>query len=402
MSSTPKKTSKLHYDLIHELYYLKSASCNDLSIATNKSIPLVTKVLTELITMGYVSEQGYAPSSGGRRPLMYSLIKDKLFIVVVAMDRLSTRIGIVDLHNNYLAPLAIVELKLKNNLTALDELTQHLKDYITKSNIPIHKFIGIGIGMPGFVNVSKGINYTYLEANNKTLKQHLLDETGIPAFIDNDSSLITLAELKFGTAKSTTDAMVINMGWGIGLGMIINGNLYRGHNGFAGEFSHIPISEENILCTCGKQGCLEAVASLLAIADQAIVGIKKGRLSSLAYIENLSSKVEVGNAILQEANNGDQYAIELIADAAYKIGRGLSILIHIMNPKVIVLSGRGVKVAHLMLAPIQQALNTYCIPRLFADTEIKVSKLGFDAELIGASILVMQNFGKEKTHLFTN
>lgn len=396
MSNITKKTSKLHYDLIHELYYRKSASCNELSAATKKSIPLVTKVVNELIEMGYVAERGYAPSSGGRRPLMYSLIKDKLFMVVVAMDRFSTRIGIVDLHNDYLLPLAVVELKLQNNKTALNELTQHLKDYIKKSGIPIPKFIGIGIGMPGFINVSKGINYTYFEASSKTLKQHLLDEIGIPAFIDNDSSLIALAELKFGAAKSSMDAMVINMGWGIGLGMVINGSLFRGHNGFAGEFSHIPISEESVLCACGKQGCLEAVASLLAVAEKAIVGIQEGRVSSLSYIEKLNSKVEVGDAILEEANKGDQYAIELISDAAYKIGRGLSILIHIMNPQVIVLSGRSVKVAQLMLAPIQQALNKYCIPRLFATTEIKVSKLGFDAELIGASILVMQNFGKEK------
>lgn len=399
MSSIAKKTSKLHYDLIHELYYCKSASCNELSAATKKSIPLVTKVVNELIEMGYVMEQGYAPSSGGRRPLMYSLIKDKLFMVVVAMDQLSTRIGIVDLHNDYILPLAIVELKLQHNKTALDELTQHLKDYIKNSGIPTHKFIGIGIGMPGFINVSKGINYTYLETNKKTLKQHLLDEIGIPAFMDNDSGLITLAELKFGAAKSALDAMVLNVGWGIGLGMIINGGLFRGHNGFAGELGHIPISEENILCSCGKQGCLEAVASLLAIAEKASIGIKEGRVSSLSYIKNLNSTVEVGNAVLKEANNGDQYAIELISDAAYKIGRGLSILIHIMNPKIIVLSGRGVKVAKLMLAPIQQALNKYCIPRLFSDTEIKVSKLGFDAELIGASILVMQNFGREKSTL---
>ena len=399
MSSIPKKTSKLHYDVIHELYYRKSSSCNLLSLATKKSIPLVTKVVNELIEMGYVIEEGYAPSSGGRRPLMYSLIKDKLFMVVVAMDQLSTRIGIVDLHNDYILPLATVELKLQNNKTALNKLTQHLKDYIENSGIATEKFIGIGIGMPGFINVSKGINYTYLETNKKTLKQHLLDEIGIPAFMDNDSSLITLAELKFGAAKSTMDAMVINVGWGIGLGMIINGSLFRGHNGFSGEIGHIPISEENIRCSCGKQGCLEAVASLLAIAEKAIIGIKQGRTSSLAYIENLSSTVEVGNAILKEANKGDQYAIELIADAAYKIGRGLSILIHITNPKLIVLSGRSVKVAKLMLDPIQQALNKYCIPRLFAETEIKVSKLGFDAELIGASILVMQNFGRENDFL---
>ncbi|RZK41938.1 MAG: ROK family protein [Pedobacter sp.] len=391
-----KKNSKLHFALIQELYYRNTASCNVLSTATKKSIPLVTKVINDLVEMGYVSERGYAPSSGGRRPLTYSLISDKLFILVVAMDQLSTRIGIVDLHNNYILPLSVVELKLKHNSTAVDELTQHIKDYITKSGISISKFIGIGIGMPGFINVTEGINYTYLETNNTTLKQHLLEEIGIPAYIDNDSSLIALAELKFGAANRSADAMVINMGWGIGLGMIVNGNLFRGHNGFAGEFSHIAITDEDILCSCGKQGCLEAVASLLAVADKAIQGIKNGRISSLSYIKDLNSKVDVGDAILKEANNGDQYAIELITDAAYKIGRALSILIHIMNPKTIVLSGRSVKVAKLMRSPIQQALNKYCIPRLIEDTEIKISELGFDAELIGASILVMQNFGKEK------
>jgi len=196
--------------------------------------------------------------------------------------------------------------------------------------------------------------------------------------------------------------MVINLGWGIGLGMIINGEIYRGHNGFAGEFSHIPLSEDGALCTCGKRGCLEAEASMLVVAEKAIKGIKKGHISSLKHTDKDQSKL-VGNAIMEAANNGDQFAIELLSDAGYKIGKALAILIHIMNPESIVLSGRGAIVGKILLAPMQQALNKYCIPRLVSSTGLLISELGFNAELTGTAVLVMENFDKEnKNHSITN
>jgi len=183
--------------------------------------------------------------------------------------------------------------------------------------------------------------------------------------------------------------------------MIVNGEIYRGHNGFAGEFSHIPLSEDGSLCTCGKRGCLEAEASMLVVAEKAIKGIKKGHISSLKNTDINQSKM-VGDAIMEAANNGDQFAIELLSDAGYKIGKALAILIHIMNPANIVLSGRGAIVGKILLAPIQQALNKYCIPRLANSTELLISDLGFNAELIGAAVLVMENFDKEiKNHLIT-
>ncbi|RYY32328.1 MAG: ROK family protein [Sphingobacteriaceae bacterium] len=133
------------------------------------------------------------------------------------------------------------------------------------------------------------------------------------------------------------------------------------------------------------------------MAEQAIEGIKNGQVSILQQnIAEDSSNLAVGSALMDAANKGDQYAIELLSDAGYKIGRGLSILIHILNPKAIVLSGRGVKVAKLLLAPIQQALNKYCIPRLASGTEIFISEIGFDAELIGSAILVMEHFGEQQ------
>ncbi len=144
------------------------------------------------------------------------------------------------------------------------------------------------------------------------------------------------------------------------------------------------------MCACGKRGCLEAEASMLVVVKKAIEGIKDGRISILKYIEEDHPKL-VGDALMEAANNGDQFAIELLSDAGYKIGKALAILMHIMNPASIVLSGRGAIVGKILLAPIQQALHKYCIPRLAASTELLISELGFDAELVGAAILVMEN-----------
>lgn len=385
--------SQLKNMIIKKLYFNKAMSCAGLSELFDKSIPSIAKAINELMHEGFVVEDGYAPSSGGRRPLMYSVKANAMYILAIALDQLTARIQLFDLLNSPVADMLTFELKLLNNDEALSKLTEEINGYIKQTGIPKEKIAGIGIGMPGFVNVTEGINYTYLDAGGQSLTEYFTDKTGIDTYIDNDSSLIALAEQKFGIAKAQKEVMVINLGWGIGLGMIVNGKLFRGHNGFAGELSHIPVSEDGSLCECGKRGCLEAEASLLVVAQKAVAGIKQGRITSLKYNSNDHSKL-MGDAMLEAANNGDQFAIELLSDAGYKIGKALAILVHIMNPAIIVLSGRGAKVAKILMAPIQQAIHKYCIPRLSAGTELLVSELGFDAELIGASVLVMENFDK--------
>ena len=396
MEIKPKnvKSSHLKNMIIKCLYFDKAMSCAELSELFDKSIPSIAKAVNELIEEGFVIEKGYAPSSGGRRPLMYAINASAMYILAIAMDQLSTRIQLVDLLNHPVSDLVMFELKLLNNGEALDTLVTKINEYLNNSGIGKEKIAGIGIGMPGFINPLKGINYTYLDADPKSLTQYISDETGLPTYIDNDSSLIALAEQKFGIAKSQKEVMVINLGWGIGLGMIVNGEIFRGRNGFAGEFSHIPLSEDGALCTCGKRGCLEAEASMLVVSKKAIEGIEQGRVTSLKQIDEAHSK-QMGDAIMEAANNGDQFAIELFSDSGYKIGKALAILIHIMNPQTIVLSGRGARVGKILLAPIQQALHKYCIPRLSRGTELLISELGFDAELVGASVLVMENFDKE-------
>jgi|EP01037_Dinobryon_pediforme_P003814 glucokinase-like ROK family protein len=396
MEVKPKnlKSTLLKNMIIKCLYFDKAMSCAELSELFDKSIPSIAKAVNELIEEGFVVEQGYAPSSGGRRPLMYAINSSAMYILAIAMDQLSTRLQLVDLLNQPVSDLVMFELKLLNNENALSKLVENINHYINDTGISKDKIAGIGIGMPGFINPIKGVNYTYLDAGDKTLTQYITDETGLPTYVDNDSSLIALAEQKFGIAKSQTEVMVINLSWGIGLGMIVNGEIFRGRNGFAGEFSHIPISEDGALCACGKRGCLEAEASMLVVSKRAIEGIEKGRITSLKQIDEAHSK-QMADAIMDAANKGDQFAIELFADAAYKIGKALAILIHIMNPQAIVLSGRGAKVGKILMAPIQQAIHKYCIPRLSRGTELLISELGFDAELIGASVLVMENFDKE-------
>ncbi|TSD67494.1 ROK family protein [Inquilinus sp. KBS0705] len=387
------KGSHLKNMIIKRLYFDKAMSCASLSLLFDKSIPSIAKAINELIKEGFVVEQGYAPSSGGRRPLMYAINTKAMYILAVAMDQLSARIQLLDLQNNPVADMATVELRLLNNDKALSQLINHLNTYIANSGIPKNKIAGIGIGMPGFINAIEGINYTYLDAGGQSLSKYISRNTGISTYIDNDSSLIALAEQKFGIARSQQEVMVINLGWGIGLGMIIDGKIFRGYNGFAGELSHIPLSEDGALCTCGKRGCLEAEASMLVVAEKAEEGIKQGRITSLKP-HNGQSKL-MGDALMDAANQGDQFALELLSEAGYKIGKALAILIHIMNPANIVLSGRGAKVGKILLAPIQQALHKYCIPRLSSGTELLISSLGFDAELIGAAVLVMENFDKE-------
>lgn len=379
-------------EIVKHLYFNKFLSIAALSTILNKSIPIILREVNELIDEGLVVETGFAPSTGGRRAVMYSIKEGLKYIVAVSMDQFVTRIALMDVTNKISGTVETIELPLAKNGDALSSLKNHIKDFTTKSTVSKESIIGIGIGMPGFIDSQKGLNYSFLDSGDKSICDIISEATGLPVFIDNDSSIVALAELKFGAAISKQNAMVINIGWGVGLGLILNSKLYRGQNGFAGEFSHISLFSNNKLCSCGKMGCLETESSLLVIVEKARQGLRDGRTSIL---KDQLSEADIETAfelIVKAAQKGDQFAIELISKAAYEIGRGVSILIHLLNPEVIILSGRGALAGKLWKAPMQQATNEYSIPRLAASTEIEISSLNLQAELIGAAALVMENF----------
>jgi predicted NBD/HSP70 family sugar kinase len=381
--------------IIRQLFFTDGLSCSEISNKLNKSLPFINGLLAELIEEGSVQETGYAPSSGGRRPLKYSLKPGIFYVLAVAMDQFVTRIVLMDMQNRAIFDIEKFDLPLTDNQQALDTLTEKIKSVIKHSKIKKEQIVGIGIGMPGFVNTRTGINYTFLKNKNKSITAHISDSTGLPVFIDNDSSLVALAEQRFGAASTRKNAMVINLGWGIGLGMVLDDKIFRGNNGFAGEFSHIPLFTNGKLCSCGKHGCLETESSLVIVAEKAREGIKEGKLSLLKGALNHESIEQDCDAIIAAAGKGDRFAVSLLSDAGYIIGRGLAVLIHILNPEVIILSGRGAAAGKLWQAPIQQALNEHCIPKLADSTEVEVSELAYEAEIIGAAALVMENYGKE-------
>jgi predicted NBD/HSP70 family sugar kinase len=355
-------------------------------------------MLNELMEEQVIVETGYAPSTGGRRPLTYSLRPDVFYVVAIAMDQLFTRIVIMDMQRRPVTAVKEIALPLAGNPRAAAMLAEKINECVLASGIPKEEIAGVGIGMPGFVDARKGVNYTFLETGDVPLSRYIAERTGIPAYVENDSSLIALAEFRFGAARNKKSAMVINLGWGIGLGMILNGELFRGYNGFAGEFSHLPLFSNNKLCSCGKSGCLETEASLLVVVAKAEEGIRNGRLTLLDQLLPAENADQACRAVISAAEKGDKFAVELLSEAGYNIGRGVAILIHLLNPESIILSGRGSSAGKIWQTAVQQALNEHCIPRLAANAGIEISTLGYEAELTGAAALVMENYMKsEKT-----
>jgi len=195
------KGAQLKHMITKCLYFDKAMSCAELAGLFDKSIPSIAKAVNELIDEGFVVEQGYAPSSGGRRPLMYAINADAMYILAIAMDQMNTRIQLVDLQNKPVAEMLLFELELAGNDRALDKLVEYINQYLESCGVLKDKITGIGIGMPGFIDPVKGKNYTYLKSGDRSLSQYIAEETGLPTYIDNDSSLIALAEQKFGAAK---------------------------------------------------------------------------------------------------------------------------------------------------------------------------------------------------------
>lgn len=391
MSAIVKKNDQLRADIIKHLYYKKLLSLTDLSKLTMKSLPLVTSIVNGLVEGGQLIEQGFAPSTGGRRAAMFLINPSyKKYIVAVAMDQFITRLTIYDLSNKKILPTQLVDLDMSAQNSA-DLLIEFINTCIQKSNLDRANLLGVGIGMPGFVNADLGINYSFMPvAGESNLQGYLSKQLGLPIFLDNDSSLIALAELNFGEAAGLKDVLVVNIGWGTGLGMIVNGSLYRGSSGYAGEFSHIPLSNSDTLCSCGKRGCLEVETSLLVMVRKAEKAVNDGEPTIMAELFKDTSKHNADH-FLDAVIKQDPVAISILFDAAFLIGKGLATLIHIMNPERIVLSGRGAKSGKMLLPPIQQAINKFCIPRVADQTSIVLSNLAEQAELLAAASLLVEH-----------
>jgi glucokinase-like ROK family protein len=390
------KNYLLKLRLIKNLYRKDASTANEICGSMGISLPTVNTLLLDLIRSGEVIKQGRAASQGGRKPDLYRLAPDAFYVVAVDLSKYAVNLALYNCQHVQVAQKAVHKLALNNEEETFEELCQHLETYISESGIPNQKIIAIGISMPGLIDSKAGINHTYLNFGDKSLQAHL--ETRFPQaiFIENDARAMTLAEFKFGAAKSAQNVLGIFVGWGIGLGIVIDGKLYQGSSGFAGEFAHSPLFEsQEISCTCGKKGCLEAIASGTSIVRMAEQALQLDKDSILARMAKANKGPLHPNLVVNAAKEGDQRAITILSDVGLNLGRGISMLIQLLNPELIILGGVVAEANQYILTPIQQALNIYSMAKSREKTQISLYQLGNEVGVVGAIAVVTENLFEE-------
>jgi len=378
-------------EILRMLYYKPMQPIADIANSLSRSIPSVTKQINDLMTKNVIVEKGYAASTGGRKAIQYMLNEDlKHSIISIAIDQFYTSISLTNLKAEVISSKNNIPIDLGDR-NATDTILEALDIFINTSQIALNQVIGIGVSMPGFVDTDTGLNESYNEDSSLYNIRELIEkEFHLPTIIDNDSRCVAWAEKKFGGAQDSSHSLVINLNWGVGLGILINDDIFKGTSGYAGEFSHIPLSETLTLCSCGKRGCLEVEASISAAIRNIERDINNGEYS--IYEKLAGEYVNKIEALIEAVQIGDQVAINNIGKIGYLLGKGISTLIHILNPNKIIISGRGAEIGHILAPHIQVAINEYSIPKISKKTTLGISTLHKRAQQLGTTALVVEKY----------
>lgn len=367
---------------------IKNGDCSiaDFSKELSVSVPTVTKLVAELISDGYLTDKGKVGTSGGRRPNTFGLNPDAGYFVGVDVARQHIHIAIADFTGNLKFFIQDIAFVLEANADSFRTICKKIKEVVTGSDIPWNKVLGVGISLSGRVNPEKGFSLSYFVSDDIPLKDIFQRELGIPVNIENDSRAMTYGEYMSFSADSDPDMLFVNLSWGLGMGMILDGKLYYGKSGFSGEFGHTPMLENNIICRCGKIGCLETGASGSALTKWILNRLNEGRRSSLYNIYKENGDITLQN-VLDAVEDEDVLAIEGIGAIGETLGRGIAGLINIFNPGLVVIGGRLIVGRDYLMLPIRTAINKYSLSKVSADTKIRFSRLGRSAGAIGDCLL---------------
>jgi predicted NBD/HSP70 family sugar kinase len=375
--------------LIKNLYTKGSNTAGEMCSEVGISLPTVNSLLGDLMTSGEVIKHGRAESQGGRKPDLYKLADDSFYVISVDINKFRLRTAIYNSSNKAVTEIETLKISLNNDKETFEKVCDFILAHLENSGLPNEKIIAVGISMPGLIDSVNGINHTYLKFGKKSLVENFESRLGRKVFLENDARAMTLAEFKFGHNDQYKNVLGIFIGWGSGLGIIIDGKIYQGASGFAGEFSHSPIFESReITCTCGKKGCLESVASGTAIVRMAKEAIQNDSDSILARMGAENNGEVEPYLVVDAALAGDQRAITIISEAGLDLGRGISILIQLLNPELIILGGSVAEAKHYLTTPIQQALNIYSMAKARENTELALYKLGKEVGLLGGVAVV--------------
>lgn len=358
------------------LYSQGASTLSTLAKSLRISIPSATALVQELMLEDWITEIGAMNSKFGRKPTLFDINPHKKTILILDIGVFQTVLKKIDLRNEV---TTLAEINLPINDT---DFTAVLVPWAKSQRAQVKEVWGIGITSPGLIDKDTMANHTYLnhQASGRSLVSVLQEVWHAPAFIINDTKASLIGETRFGLARDKKNVMLLNMDWGIGLGVLSNGEILRGHNGFAGEIGHIQVIPGGELCHCGKIGCLETVASVASLLRKAQVGINQHTPTKLQG----APKPLTLQAIIEAAHLGDEFTIELIYELGRELGKGLSLAVHLLNPELILIDGLLTSVGNNLTSAIEQSLNKYCLRDFKNQLQVITSPLGETAKILGA------------------
>ncbi|MGW2403936.1 ROK family transcriptional regulator [Streptomyces sp. NPDC001739] len=380
---TPGSQSSLHRAnlerVVRAVRMAGSLTQAEIARSTGLSAATVSNIVRELKDGGTVEVT--PTSAGGRRARSVSLSGDAGIVVGVDFGHSHLRVAVGNLAHQVLAEEAEpidVDASAAEGFDRAEVLVNRL---IEATGIGADKVIGVGLGVPGPIDVESGtLGSTAILPGwaGTNPRQELSGRLGVPVHVDNDANLGALGELVWGGGRGAADLAYIKVASGVGAGLVISGQIYRGPGGTAGEIGHITLDESGPVCRCGNRGCLETFTAARYVLP--LLQPSHGPDLTMARV-------------VQLAREGDPGCRRVIADVGRHIGSGVANLCNLLNPSRVVLGGDLADAGELVLAPIRESVSRYAIPSAARQLGIVTGTLGGRAEVLGALALVLSEMG---------
>lgn len=360
--------------------------------------PTVGTIVKELMDQQIVKESAQGESKGGRKPTLLVIDHDAFYVVGidagprrVSIILTNLKADIIDTVESNVPQVITKEAYLKLLITETDRLMARNTSYT-------ERLIGIGVAMHGVVDANKGIGLyaPNLSLRDVPIKETLTEHFKLAVQVENDARALALAETWFGDGKGINSLLAVNIGSGVGAGVVIDGELYRGKAHIAGEIGHMTIDMKGERCDCGNKGCLQTIVSGEAIQKRAELAIEAGVTTSLAH----SSPTAFD--LYQAAEKDDSFSQQLLKETAEIIGVGLTNVIHTINPDRVLLNGGVMKASKYLLPEIRKTVETRALTTTAKQTPILVSKLGDNATAMGAVALILDEVFKRNGEIYLN
>jgi N-acetylglucosamine repressor len=381
-------------------------SRKDIAQLSGLSPASVTGITGELIERGLVREVGEVEVDGraGRRAVLLRLNPEAGFVVGVKLAVRAISCVLTDLDANVLYAMETPlegdgQARQAGELLPPDEMIQAtieaVESLLAVAQVDRTRLLGIGVGVNGIVDSEAGISRTapHFGWRDVPLAAPLAAHFGIPVLLENDARTLTIAEQWFGAGRGVDHFVTVVVGYGIGAGVVTNGQIYRGALSGAGEFGHIVLQVDGPPCSCGKQGCLEALAGEPAILRQVGQALAAGVPSALAGADSLSLEV-----VARAADAGDVLARRVLSNAGRWLGVGMASLISILNPQLLIINGEAVCAGRWYFEPMEVALRAHAFDGLADSLRILTEPGGNEMWARGAACVVLSALFTSPAH----